>query len=256
MLVLSRRPNEKIIFPTLQIGVQVVAIKPGVVRLGIEAPDEVGVFREEILDPDQLAALQARAAAGDAEWRQLRHFLRNRLNALGLGLTLLREQLRVGRLQESDSTLAKLTEEFLSVRQRLETFTSEPGRTSFPVTRRALLVEDDENERELLAGLLRMAGLTVDTAGDGCDALDYLRGRGRPDILLLDMVLPRCDGPSMVRTLRQDPTFAGLKIFAVSGHSPKEVGLSEDPTGVDRWFRKPIDPAILLRDLAQELERR
>ena len=49
MLVLSRRLNEKIVFPGLGITVQVVAVKPCVVRLGIEAPSAVSVFRQEIL---------------------------------------------------------------------------------------------------------------------------------------------------------------------------------------------------------------
>ena len=50
MLVLSRRLHEKIQFPGLNITVQVVAIKPGVIRIGIEAPPEVRVVREEILE--------------------------------------------------------------------------------------------------------------------------------------------------------------------------------------------------------------
>jgi carbon storage regulator len=49
MLVLSRRPNEKIVLPGLGITVQVVSVKPGVVRLGIDAPPAVQVLREELL---------------------------------------------------------------------------------------------------------------------------------------------------------------------------------------------------------------
>ena len=49
MLVLSRRLHEKVLFPGLNITVQVVAIKPGVVRIGIEAPPEVRIAREELL---------------------------------------------------------------------------------------------------------------------------------------------------------------------------------------------------------------
>jgi CheY-like chemotaxis protein len=124
---------------------------------------------------------------------------------------------------------------------------------SCPV-RKALLVEDDDNERELLAGFLRLAGLDVATAGDGSNALDYLRAEGRPDVVLLDMVLPRCDGPTIVREVRRDPAYTGLKIFALSGYSPQEVGLEGDWPAVDRWFRKPIDPAALLGELKQELE--
>jgi carbon storage regulator CsrA len=51
MLVLSRRLNEKVVFPTLGVTVQVVSVKPGVVRLGIEAPSGVRVLREELLPP-------------------------------------------------------------------------------------------------------------------------------------------------------------------------------------------------------------
>ena len=50
MLVLSRRISEKIVLPTLATTVQVVSVKAGVARLGIEAPDAVPVFREEVLD--------------------------------------------------------------------------------------------------------------------------------------------------------------------------------------------------------------
>jgi carbon storage regulator CsrA len=49
MLVLSRRLSEKIVLPTLGVTITVVAVKPGVVRLGIEAPSDVPVLREELL---------------------------------------------------------------------------------------------------------------------------------------------------------------------------------------------------------------
>jgi carbon storage regulator CsrA len=52
VLVLSRRLNEKIVLPGLGVTVQVVAVKNGVVRVGIEAPPEVRVLREELLRPE------------------------------------------------------------------------------------------------------------------------------------------------------------------------------------------------------------
>jgi CheY-like chemotaxis protein len=98
-----------------------------------------------------------------------------------------------------------------------------------------------------------MAGLDVDTAGDGTDALDYLHTRSRPDVVLLDMVLPRCDGPTTVREIRRDPAYADLKIFALSGYSPEGFNVTNGPGGVNRWFRKPIDPERLLHDLNEDL---
>ena len=106
----------------------------------------------------------------------------------------------------------------------------------------------------MLAGFLRTAGLDVDTAGDGADALDYLHSHVQPDVVLLDMGLPRCDGASMVRQLRRDPAYAGLKIFAVTGFLPDQFDLARGPGGVDRWFHKPINPEALLQDLKCELD--
>jgi carbon storage regulator CsrA len=259
VLVLSRRLHEKILFPNFHIAVQVVAVKPGMVRLGIEAPPEVTVLRDELRERAAewgVTETQTGESAAQSQFRELRHFLRNRLNVAALGLTLMHRQLQVDQTQEAQATLAKLQEDLQLLRQRLEGDGEEaqPRPPTTPYTaRRALLVEDDHNERELLAGLLRIAGLDVDTAEDGIAALDYLHTRGRPDVVLLDMVLHRCDGPTMLREIRGDPAYAGLKIFAVTGHAPDELLLDSVP-GVDRWFNKPINPEALLHELNEELD--
>ena len=257
MLVLSRRLNEKVLFPTLNTAVQVVSIKGGSVRLGIEAPPEVTILRAELQDrAAERGATTPLAEPAESRLRGLRHLLRNRLSVTTVGLGLLRQQARAGLSDELEPTIAKIEEDMHLLRQRLE---SEAATTPSPPpqpsrkARRALLVEDDQNERELLAGFLRLSGFAVDTAGDGCDALDHLRAGERPDVVLLDMALPRCDGATTAREIRRDPAWAGLKIFAVSGHSPNEYDLDRGPGGIDRWFHKPLDPAALLRELTQEL---
>jgi carbon storage regulator CsrA len=62
VLVLTRRPHEKIVLPGLHVTLQVVAVKGGVVRIGIEAPPDVRVLREELLDQYQAAAEHGRNA--------------------------------------------------------------------------------------------------------------------------------------------------------------------------------------------------
>jgi len=118
--------------------------------------------------------------------------------------------------------------------------------------RKALVVEDDQNERELLAAYLRMAGLDVEVANDGQDALDYLHTHEPPDVVLMDMALPRCDGPTAIREIRNDPAIADLKIFAVSGRSPEQFG-DRNTFRVDRWFAKPLNAEDLLRDLHRDI---
>jgi len=243
MLVLSRRINETIVFPDFQTCVAVVGVKAGTVRLGITAPPEVTVLREEVAN---------RAVPGDGDPAKLRHLLRNRLNTTAIGLALLRRQLQAGQSQNAAVTLATIDHEFDWLKQHLVTAAS-PVLPRSATSRRALLVEDDQNECELLAGFLRMAGLEVATAGDGGDALDFLRTQGKPDVVLLDMMLPRCDGPTTLRTIRSDPAYAGLKIFAVSGHTPERFNLGQDAR-VDRWFSKPLNPEALLQDLTRELQ--
>jgi sRNA-binding carbon storage regulator CsrA len=123
MLVLSRELHEEILFPDFQTTVEVVAIKSGVVGLGINAHPHEKVLSEE---------LQVRAAEWEAvqmppgdravvpNSRELRHFLRGQLHATGLALELLHQQLLAGQSEHAQATLAKLGEGFELLRERLE----------------------------------------------------------------------------------------------------------------------------------------
>src|SRR5205807_2345178 len=122
------------------------------------------------------------------------------------------------------ATVTRALEGFDAVDAELQSPAAQSAHRAAPHPLRALLVEDDVNESELLAGILRMSGIAVDTAGDGCQALDYLAHHERPDVVLLDMKMPRFDGPSTVTAIRGDPQLQGLKVFAVSGSTPDAVG--------------------------------
>jgi carbon storage regulator CsrA len=256
MLVLSRRLKEKILFPGINTTVAVLSVKRGTVRLGIDAPPEVTVLRHELQEqPAEWGGTAPPAESVDARFRALRHFVRNRLNGTAIGLALLRKQVAAGSSRDLERTVGMIEQEMQKLRQEVEANSHTavmPPKPAYRM-RKALLVEDDANERELLAGFLRTSGFDVDTAGDGCDALDYLRARGRPDVVLLDMGLPRCDGATTTREIRRDPACAGLKIYAVTGHCPDEYDFDVGSGGIDRWFSKPIDPVVLLRELNQEL---
>jgi carbon storage regulator CsrA len=250
MLVLSRRLNQKLVFPAIQTTVQIVSVKPGVVRLGIDAPEHVTVFREELLERNDFQVEgHVSKDLPESMANELMHLLNNRLNASTVGLALLRRQLERGLTGDMLDTLDKIEGSLKTVQQRIERL---EGQRSTPrAKRRALLVEDDRNECELLAGFLRLAGLDVHTAGDGAAALDYLKFEGKPDVIVLDMILPRCDGPTTVRAIRRNPNYAGLRIFGVTGAPVEQFGLDEGPGGIDVWLRKPLNPEMLLRELDQ-----
>lgn len=250
MLVLSRRLNEKILLPGINTAIQVVSVKPGVVRLGIDAPPDVAILRAELRDKKAEWSEPA-AEPVDADCARL---VRRRIQVARAGVAQLQRQLERGLAQDAAVTLDKLEEDLQLLERRLAAPAQPPAQSRGVTGRKALLVEDNANERNLLATFLRGAGLEVATAGDGSDALDYLHAGDRPDVVLLDMGLPRCDGATMVRAVRRDPALAGLKIFAVSGHAPEEYDLAHGPAGIDRWFNKPIDPCDLVRSVSLELE--
>jgi carbon storage regulator CsrA len=250
MLVLSRGRNDKIVFPNLGITVEILNIASNKVRVGVDAPPSVTVLRHEL-------AGQAGPAAGANlvdPARKLSHEVRNRLHAANLALHLSQKLLQANRQADAERTLQKALDEFAAVEERL-TSRDQPVPANAPARTRghALIVEDNLNESELLASYLRLSGFEVDTARDGCDALSLLESALRPDAILLDMRMPRCDGPTMVSALRANPDLRDLKVYAISGTSPDSLGVERGPHGVDRWFPKPLNPEVLVRELSHQL---
>jgi carbon storage regulator CsrA len=249
MLILSRREGEKIVFPALGIVLELQKIKGSTARLGIKAPAEIKILRDE-LAPDAVGAPHA-----PPQQRKLSHAARNHLHTALLALQLSRRQLERGMTLEAEASFAR----GLAALEQLEA-EAEAARPASPKPAavsprcRALLVEDDPNQSELLAGFLRMNGFDVATSDDGARALDYLASHAQPDMVLLDMFMPRCDGPTTVSAIRSNPAFAGIKVFAISGTSPSELGVSTGPSGVNRWFAKPVNPEKLVQELVREVE--
>jgi carbon storage regulator CsrA len=248
MLVLTRRSNETIVLPGPGVTVRILSAKLNCVRVGIDAPPNIAVLRGEVQDRQK--EWSAPQTAPDAS-APVRGLACRRVETARKGLAEAQRLLAAGRTAEAAETLGRIDEDLVLLESRLGGAPATHEALGGP--RRALVVEDNPNERELLALFLRNAGLDVDTACDGTDALDYLHTHTRPDVVLVDMGLPRCDGATMVRELRQDPAYAGLKIFAITGHTPDELGNGQGPTGVDRWYCKPINPADLVRGMRQDL---
>jgi carbon storage regulator len=112
MLVLARRLHERIVIPSILTAIEVTAVQPGLVRLGIEAPPEVTVLREEVFRRGPAAAADLPAGAGaEARLAQAQHAWRQRLHNLMLGLALLRQQLPPGGSAVAAEVVARMEEE-------------------------------------------------------------------------------------------------------------------------------------------------
>ncbi len=248
MLVLSRRAADKVCFPNLGITVEVLRINGNTVRLGIDAPDDVKVLRHELAtcyEPE------ARCSPLENNWGKLSHDMRNRLNTAMLALHLMQKQIDAGLVSEAETSLQKALRGFQAFDEELGAANPHHA-VETDVQRRALLVEDDANERELLAGILQMSGFAVDTARDGLAAMGYLNKHQLPDVVLMDMRMPRLDGPKTVSAIRRTPNYSDVKLFAVSATDPRELGVSTGPRGIDRWFSKPLNPSSLVVELNRE----
>jgi carbon storage regulator CsrA len=249
MLVLSRSLNDKVVFPTLGIRVEVLRVAGSKVRLGIDAPPELPVHREEVWNRLQSRGVShgtaKKPAANDSLDKRLSHTTRNRLNSASLGLHLLQRQLGRGDPNGAEATIFRIFNELKEIETELDGSPQTQCNRTDKSQHRALVVEDDDNERELLAAYLRVSGFEVDTAADGLQAMVRLTEK-QPDVVLLDMRMPRCDGRSTVSAIRTNPDYRALKLFAVSGSEPDEMNVTLGPTGVDRWFSKPLDPKTLV----------
>lgn len=120
-------------------------------------------------------------------------------------------------------------------------------------TMRILVVEDDEDNRELLAEVLRLEGHEVVVTGDAEEAL-RVAGASRFDAVVADVGLPGMDGLALARELRRRAP--GLALVAVSGYGDgSDVGRARGHE-VDAVVVKPADPARLIAALTQAVRAR
>jgi two-component system response regulator MtrA len=120
------------------------------------------------------------------------------------------------------------------------------------VDARILLVEDDPSIREVVALGLRAAGFAVDTAADGEAGLARWRA-DRPDLVLLDVMLPRLDGLEVCRAIRRESTTPVVMLTARGDTIDVVVGLE---SGADDYVRKPFEMPELVARVRAALRRR
>ena len=114
-----------------------------------------------------------------------------------------------------------------------------------PPRLRALVVDDSEVIRELIAVNLEMEGFEVHTAADGLTALD-LAGSLHPDVITLDVMMPRLSGLDTVVRLRQDSRTATIPVVMVTGRAQAADVERGDAVGVEAYLTKPFEPAELV----------
>lgn len=117
---------------------------------------------------------------------------------------------------------------------------------------RVLVVEDQERVRDLLARFLTERGFEVETAADGEQGLRKAEGL-RPDLLLLDLYLPKMSGLELLREIRARECDVGV-VCAISGYASEEEAKEIFRLGAADYFPKPLDLGYLAWSLRVRLE--
>ena len=126
--------------------------------------------------------------------------------------------------------------------------------------KKILIVDDEPDVRIFLAGCMEDAGFEVETAINGVDALEKVKA-GPPDLITLDMVMPRRSGIRVMRELKKNEKWAGIPVIVITAHARDEFGsryMEEFSAFAARHrpkytFEKPITPEKIVKAVCEIL---
>jgi two-component system cell cycle response regulator DivK len=120
------------------------------------------------------------------------------------------------------------------------------------MSKRILVIEDTEDNREIMRDLLSSAGYVYLEAVDGEAGVAAAR-RERPDLILMDIQLPVMDGYEATRRIKADPATAGIPVIAVTSYALSGDEAKAKAAGCDGYVAKPFSPRQLLATVREFL---
>jgi CheY-like chemotaxis protein len=120
------------------------------------------------------------------------------------------------------------------------------------MSRKILVADDNTASRELIREVLEMSGYDVVEAADGADAVNRAR-ENAPDLVLVDIQMPRLDGYGVLRELRADPRLSGLHVVALTAFAMQGDRERALDAGFDGYITKPVEIAALRQEIKKFL---
>lgn len=115
-----------------------------------------------------------------------------------------------------------------------------------------LVVEDYDDAREMYVEYLTFTGFRVEAATNGLEAIE-MTGRLIPDLVLMDLALPKLDGWEATRRLKSDPKTAHIPVIALTGHALAGHAERAREAGCDSFITKPCVPDELVAEISRVL---
>lgn len=117
-----------------------------------------------------------------------------------------------------------------------------------------LVIEDDRHDQEIYGRLLWYNGFDVLFAADGEEGVALALER-RPDLILLDLALPKLDGVGVCESLRREPSMAKVPIVVLTAHAKERMGERVAAAGCDLFLEKPVSPVAVLHEVEAQIGR-
>jgi CheY-like chemotaxis protein len=121
------------------------------------------------------------------------------------------------------------------------------------MSHRILVADDNAASRELIREVLEMSGYDVVEAADGRDAVSRAQ-ENAPDLVLVDIQMPRLDGYGVLRELRADPRLSGLPVVALTAFAMQGDRERALDAGFDGYITKPVEIAALRQEIKRILQ--
>ncbi|MFP5501218.1 MAG: response regulator transcription factor [Candidatus Sericytochromatia bacterium] len=118
--------------------------------------------------------------------------------------------------------------------------------------KRILIVEDEPDLVEVLSIIFRAYGYETEVAGDGVSALEAIAEK-RPDLVLMDVMMPRMNGLEVCRRLKQDPATRALPVVLLTAKAHDVDKASGLEAGADAYLAKPFENADLIATVQRVL---
>ncbi|AFY58123.1 PAS domain S-box [Rivularia sp. PCC 7116] len=116
-----------------------------------------------------------------------------------------------------------------------------------------LVVDDNKINRAVVVSYLQQLGFEISEANNGKQALETVKNL-KPDLVLLDLVMPIMDGFETTKALKSNPQFKDLPIIAISANAMFDAQLSSYRIGCNAFLSKPVDLKILIKSIAQFID--
>ncbi len=120
------------------------------------------------------------------------------------------------------------------------------------ITKKILIVDDDRDFVEILYARLSSFGYEIITAGDGVEGLEKVRS-STPDLIILDIMMPRMDGYDLCRLLKFDEKYKAIPVIMLTAKSQDIDRVMGNKVGADEYITKPFEIKDLIGKVRKHL---